>query len=51
MGQSPFGVPNRMVWTALIAWPIFGETLGPVALVGMALTAAGVALASRAAAR
>jgi drug/metabolite transporter (DMT)-like permease len=37
--------------TALIAWPLFGETLGPVALIGMALTAAGVALASRAAAR
>jgi drug/metabolite transporter (DMT)-like permease len=36
--------------TALIAWPLFGETLGPVALVGMALTAAGVALASRGAA-
>jgi drug/metabolite transporter (DMT)-like permease len=33
--------------TALIAWPLFGETLGPVALLGMALTAAGVALASR----
>lgn len=37
--------------TALIAWPLFGETLGPVALLGMALTAAGVALASRGAAR
>ena len=37
--------------TALIAWPLFGEALGPVALVGMALTAAGVALASRGAAR
>ena len=33
--------------TALIAWPLFGETLGPAALAGMALTAAGVALASR----
>lgn len=33
--------------TALIAWPLFGETLGPVALIGMALTAVGVALASR----
>ena len=33
--------------TALMAWPLFGETLGPVALVGMALTAAGVALANR----
>jgi drug/metabolite transporter (DMT)-like permease len=33
--------------TALIAWPLFGETLGPLALVGMALTGAGVALASR----
>ena len=30
--------------TALIAWPLFGETLGPVALAGMALAAAGVAL-------
>ncbi len=37
--------------TALIAWPLFGETLGPAALLGMALTAAGVALASRGAAR
>jgi drug/metabolite transporter (DMT)-like permease len=37
--------------TALIAWPLFGETLGPVALLGMALTAAGVALATRAAPR
>lgn len=33
--------------TALIAWPLFGEKLGPVALSGMALTAAGVAFASR----
>jgi drug/metabolite transporter (DMT)-like permease len=33
--------------TALMAWPLFNETLGPVALIGMALTAAGVALASR----
>ena len=33
--------------TALIAWLLFGERLGPLALVGMALTAAGVALASR----
>jgi drug/metabolite transporter (DMT)-like permease len=33
--------------TALIAWPVFGETLGPLEICGMALTAAGVALASR----
>jgi drug/metabolite transporter (DMT)-like permease len=33
--------------TALIAWPLFGETLGPLAVVGMALAAVGVALASR----
>ncbi|HEX2940900.1 MAG TPA: DMT family transporter [Rhodopila sp.] len=33
--------------TALIAWMLFGERLGPLALVGMALTAIGVALASR----
>ena len=32
--------------TALIAWPVFGETLGPVELLGMALTVGGVALAS-----
>jgi drug/metabolite transporter (DMT)-like permease len=32
--------------TALIAWPLFGETLGPSALAGMALTALGVALAT-----
>lgn len=37
--------------TALIAWPLFGETLGPLALIGMLLTAAGVALASRGAIR
>jgi drug/metabolite transporter (DMT)-like permease len=35
--------------TALIAWPLFGERLGPAALVGMALTLAGVALAMRSA--
>ncbi|WP_340318068.1 DMT family transporter [Rhizorhabdus argentea] len=33
--------------TALIAWPLFGETLGLPALAGMAITAIGVALASR----
>lgn len=32
--------------TALIAWPLFGETLGLSALAGMAITAIGVALAS-----
>ncbi len=37
--------------TALIAWPLFGETLGPLALLGMALTGVGVALASRGSAR
>jgi drug/metabolite transporter (DMT)-like permease len=31
--------------TALMAWPLFGEKLGAVALVGMALTAVGVVLA------
>lgn len=31
--------------TALIAWPLFGETLNAVALLGMALTALGVGLA------
>ena len=30
--------------TALIAWPLFGERLGPIELAGMALTVAGVAL-------
>lgn len=30
--------------TALIAWPMFGETFGPLAMLGMALTMAGVAL-------
>lgn len=33
--------------TALIAWLLFGERLGLMALAGMALTAVGVALASR----
>jgi drug/metabolite transporter (DMT)-like permease len=37
--------------TALIAWPLFGEALGISALLGMALTALGVALASRGAAQ
>jgi drug/metabolite transporter (DMT)-like permease len=37
--------------TALIAWPLFGETLGFVALLGMVLTATGVALATRQRAR
>ena len=32
--------------TALIAWPLFGETLGLTALAGMALTLIGVALAT-----
>jgi drug/metabolite transporter (DMT)-like permease len=35
--------------TALIAWPLFGERLGPAALLGMALTLAGVMLAARSA--
>lgn len=33
--------------TALMAWGLFGETLGPVALGGMVLAVAGVALARR----
>ncbi len=33
--------------TALMAWPLFGETLGPVALLGMAFTVVGVAMATR----
>ncbi len=33
--------------TALFAWALFGETLGPAAIVGMALAAAGVALVTR----
>jgi drug/metabolite transporter (DMT)-like permease len=37
--------------TALIAWPLFGETLSLVALFGMGLTAVGVALARRGAVR
>ncbi|MGF1591777.1 MAG: DMT family transporter [Kiloniellaceae bacterium] len=30
--------------TALVAWPVFGETFGPVALAGMVVTVVGVAL-------
>ena len=30
--------------TALMAWAVFGETIGPLAIAGMALTAVGVAL-------
>ncbi|MBX9465428.1 MAG: DMT family transporter [Aquamicrobium sp.] len=33
--------------TALIAWVLFGETLSPVQLVGMAVTTIGVAMATR----
>lgn len=33
--------------TALMAWALFGEKLGPTALLGMGLTAAGVALVLR----
>lgn len=33
--------------TALFAWALFGETLGPSAIAGMALAAAGVALVTR----
>jgi drug/metabolite transporter (DMT)-like permease len=33
--------------TALVAWALFGEVLTPTAVAGMALTAAGVALANR----
>lgn len=33
--------------TALMAWGLFGETLGPTALIGMGLAVAGVALARR----
>ncbi|MCB1885026.1 MAG: DMT family transporter [Geminicoccaceae bacterium] len=37
--------------TALLAWLLFGETLGPTALLGMGLTVVGVALARRPAPR
>ena len=37
--------------TALLAWLLFGETLGPSALVGMGLTVVGVALARQPAGR
>jgi drug/metabolite transporter (DMT)-like permease len=33
--------------TALMAWALFGETLTPFQLAGMALTTLGVALATR----
>ncbi len=33
--------------TALIAWPLFGETLGPLALAGMLLACIGVGLVNR----
>lgn len=33
--------------TALIAWVLFGETLSPIQLVGMAITTIGVAMATR----
>jgi drug/metabolite transporter (DMT)-like permease len=37
--------------TALIAWPLFGETLGAISIAGMALAVAGVALINPRAAR
>lgn len=37
--------------TALIAWPLFGETFGPLALAGMVLTVVGVALVNLSGAR
>ena len=33
--------------TALMAWPLFGETLNGLQVLGMMVTAAGVALATR----
>jgi len=33
--------------TALLAWALFGESLGPLVLAGLALSAAGVALVLR----
>jgi drug/metabolite transporter (DMT)-like permease len=33
--------------TALMAWPLFGETLTPLQLLGMAVTTVGVAMATR----
>jgi drug/metabolite transporter (DMT)-like permease len=33
--------------TALFAYLLFGETLGPISLAGMVVTALGVALANR----
>ena len=30
--------------TALVAWPVFGETFGPLALAGMVVTVIGVAM-------
>ncbi len=33
--------------TALIAWPLFGERLGPVEIAGMVVTVVGVAVANR----
>jgi drug/metabolite transporter (DMT)-like permease len=37
--------------TALMAWALFGEALGPGVLAGLALSAVGVALVARAAPR
>ena len=34
-------------FTALFAWILFGETLGPLAIAGMAVASAGVALVNR----
>jgi drug/metabolite transporter (DMT)-like permease len=41
-GRAALMASTAPVFTALIGWPVLGERLGPLALLGMALTLAGV---------
>jgi len=41
-GRATLLVSLAPVFTALLAWPVLGESPGPLALLGMALTLAGI---------
>ena len=53
MREAPVGLGSILLLTqpvvaAIAAWPMFGETLGPLEIIGALLVLAGLALASRA---
>jgi len=52
-GRAALLASTAPLFTAVIAWPLLGERLGPLALIGMAMTLGGVwwVLAARSAAR